>query len=132
MPCPQNPDPVPQRALVVDDNSLMRVVLSSMLMQRGYDVIEETSSEAALIRLKDERFDLVMLDILMFRMSGIELCQIIRDELGLLDLPVVAYTAHSDIFNVAHMRMAGFNDFLFKPVDGAALDGVLQGLRAAH
>ncbi|MBU1363696.1 MAG: response regulator [Gammaproteobacteria bacterium] len=130
MPKHTNPDRAPQRALVVDDNALMRVILSSMLIHRGYEVIEEHCSETALTRLKEEAFDLVMLDIMMFSMSGIELCQIIREELELLDLPVVAYTAHTDIFNVAHMRMAGFNDFLFKPVSGEALDGVLQELRA--
>lgn len=124
----QSPDRPRQRALVVDDNPLMRVVLSSMLIQRGYEVIEETCSETALQRLKEESFDMVMLDIMMFKISGIELCQIIREELDLVDLPVVAYTAHNDVFNVAHMRMAGFSDFLFKPVDGKALDAVLQAM----
>lgn len=120
------------RALVVDDNALMRVVLSSMLMRRGYAVVEENSSESALGRLKEESFDLVMLDIMMFGMSGIDLCHIIREDLKLVDLPIVAYTAHADIFNVAHMRMAGFNNFLFKPVDGEALDGVLGEVAVSH
>lgn len=127
-------EPIPDHdrpcALVVDDNSLMRIVLSSLLIHRGYRVVEESSSEMALARLREDRFDLVVLDIMMFKMSGIELCRIIREELALVDLPVVAYTAHGDIFNVAHMRLAGFNDFLFKPVDGRALDAVLQELRA--
>lgn len=127
-----SPDRALPRVLVVDDNSLMRIVLSSLLIHRGYQVVEESSSETALVRLKDEDFDLVILDIMMFKISGIDLCQIIREDLGLVDLPVVAYTANADIANVAHMRMAGFTDFLFKPVDGKALDTVLQELHAVH
>lgn len=125
-------NPARQRALVVDDNPLLRLVLSSMLMQRGYEVTEESSSETALTRLKNDAFGLVMLDSVMFGMSGIELCHIIREDLGLVDLPVVAYTARTDIFNLAHMRMAGFTDFLFKPVDEKALDGVLREIGTLH
>ncbi|MBS1129312.1 MAG: Response regulator receiver [Proteobacteria bacterium] len=126
MPTINTSDQSGRRALVVDDNPLMRVLLSSMLMHRGYQVSEQNCAEAALTKLKEEQFDLVMLDIMMFEMSGIELCQIIREELGLVDLPVVAYTAHGDLVNVAHMRMAGFTDFLFKPVEARKLDSVLQ------
>lgn len=119
-----------QRALVVDDNPLLRIVLASMLMRRGYEVTEESCSETALVRLKSDSFGLVMLDLMMFAMSGIELCHIIREELGLVDLPVVAYTAHGDVFNVAHLRLAGFTDILFKPVDEKALDCVLRAIGA--
>lgn len=120
------------KALVVDDNSLMRVLLSSMLMQRGFLVTEESSAEAALSRLQETSFDLVVLDIMLSQMSGIELCHSIRDELGLVDLPVLAYTVHADLASVAHMRMAGFNDFLFKPVDGRVLDAVLNDVIVRH
>ena len=126
----QTQKPAKQRVLVVDDNPMMRVILSSMLMNRGFEVVEESCSETALIQLQNEVFDIVMLDIMMFRMSGIELCQIIRNELGLVDLPVVAYTANNDISNVAQMRMAGFNDFLFKPADSAALNSVLREINS--
>lgn len=113
-------------ALVVDDNPLMRMLLSSMLMHRGYAVTEVESAESALDSLKIRNYDLVMLDIAMPGMSGIELCHLIRDEMGMIDLPVVAYTAHRDVTSVAHMRMAGFNEFLFKPVDAHALDVLLD------
>ncbi|WP_412478077.1 response regulator [Azonexus sp. IMCC34839] len=113
-------------ALVVEDNSLFRVVLSSMLIQRGFSVIEEKSAEQALNHLRTTPIDLVLLDIMMPGMSGIELCHQIREELELEDIPVIAYTAHSDMFNVAHMRMAGFNDILTKPISAEALERALQ------
>lgn len=115
-------------ALVVDNNPMMRIVLSSMLMHRGFAVTEAESAERALVWLRSRNYDLVMLDIAMPGMSGIELCHLIREEMGMLDLPVVAYTAHRDMVSIAHMRMAGFNEFLFKPVDGRALDSLLDGV----
>jgi len=121
----QAPMPVARRALVVEDNPLMRVLLSSMLIQRGFSVTEQSSAEAALEQLQANPFDVVVLDIMLSSMSGIDLCHIIRDDLGLVDLPVLAYTALSDLNSIAHMRMAGFNDILFKPLDGRALDGAL-------
>jgi len=118
--------PVARRALVVEDNPLMRLLVSSMLMQRGFAVTEQSSAETALEQLMENPFDLVVLDIMLSRMSGIDLCHIIRDELGLVDLPVFAYTALNDLNSIAHMRMAGFNDILYKPLDGHALDSALE------
>lgn len=126
-----NPPAVPQ-ALVVDDNPLIRVLLSTMLSQRGFAVTEDSTAESALGRLMDRTFDLVVLDIMLSTMSGIDLCHIIRDELGLVDLPVVACTVLDDLNSIAHMRMAGFNDILFKPLDGRALDGVLEDVIVVH
>ncbi|MBS1158564.1 MAG: Response regulator receiver [Proteobacteria bacterium] len=117
---------ISRKALVVDDNPLSRVLLASLLMQRGFVVTEDQSAESALDKLAASSYDLVVLDILLSKMSGIELCHIIRDELGLVDLPVLAYTAHGDLTTVAHMRMAGFNDFLFKPLDARVLDCILD------
>lgn len=128
-----NPPSVHQ-ALIVDDSALMRMLLASLLKQRGFAVTEYNSAEGALQRLAGSGAppDLLMLDIVMPRMSGIELCHIIRHELGLIELPVVAYTAHDDPATVAHMRMAGFNDFLFKPFNERALDGILEEVIVHH
>ena len=124
--------PPGRRVLVVDDNALMRTVLSSMLMHRGYEVLEVASAEAALDNLRQENFDLLILDVMLTGMSGIDLCQIIRNELELVDLPVVAFTAGHHVERVAHMRLAGFNDFLFKPVHSEALDTVLSSVMLMH
>ena len=53
------------------------------------------------------------------------MCQIIRNDLALIDLSVVVFTAGHQVERVAHLRLAGFNDFLFKPVQNAALGSVM-------
>ncbi len=117
-----------RRVLVVEDHALGRVLLASMLLHRGYAVIEVASAEEALPILREQTVDLVMLDILLTGMSGIDLCQIIRNELNLSTLPVVAYTGAYDVSSVADMRRAGFTDFLPKPIEAGALESVLQGI----
>lgn len=117
-----------KNALVVDDNMLMGSLLAHLLMQRGYEVVEVASADAALALLQSRSFGSVWLDIRMQGMSGTELCQHIRSELKLVDLPVVAYTADRAELSVAVMESVGFSDYLFKPVQAATLDAVLARL----
>ncbi|MGE5470837.1 MAG: response regulator [Bacteroidota bacterium] len=114
------------QVLVVDGDPLSRLLLASLLRRRGCAVTEDGDGDNALGRLHEISFDLVILGMMVSGMSGIKLCHRVRDELGLVELPVVAYTAHDDLARIAQMRLAGFNSFLFKPVDGFMLDGILE------
>lgn len=111
-----------RRALVVDDSMIARTIAAAMLGRRNFEVVEAEDGEDALRRLQDDSFDLVLLDISMPGMSGNELCQRVRHELGMVDLPIFAYTSHGQITDLALMRLAGFNEFLIKPVSMWALD----------
>jgi len=112
----------PKIALVADDNALMRMLLAHMLMRRGFAVTEVGSGEEALAALQGGVFDLVMLDIRMYALSGIEVCHRIREELGLLNVPVIACTAYRGQDDLSHMQMAGFSDILYKPLGDEELD----------
>lgn len=114
------------RALVVDDNAIARMLAAALLGRRNFEVVEAGDAEAALRRLQDQRFDLVLLDVGLPGMTGTELCQMVRDELGMVDLPIVAYTAHAEVSDMAIMRLAGFNDFLVKPMSMGALDRAIS------
>lgn len=121
-----------RRALVVDDSAISRTIAAAMLGRRDFDVVEAADAEAALRRLQDDNFDLVLLDIHMPGMSGNELCQVLRHELGMVDLPIFAYTSHAQVTDVALMRLAGFNELLIKPVSMWALDEAISHLLRRH
>lgn len=115
-----------RRALVVDGSLIGRMLAATMLAERDFEVVEAGDADAALGRLQDECFDLVLLDVGLPGMRGTELCQRVRLELGMVDLPIIAYTALSGVTNTALMRFAGFNDFLLKPISTRALDSALD------
>lgn len=114
-----------RRVLIVDDSCLSRGLMSLELQRHGFAVVDVDCAERALPLLAGTPFDLVVIDIVLPGMSGNTLCQNIRASATLADLPLVAYTAHSDLANRAQMRLAGFNDVLYKPIARAAVDRVL-------
>ncbi len=103
-------------ALVVDDNQINRNLLQGILRHFGWTAVVCEDGRAALEQLQAQRFDLVLLDLRMPELSGTEVCRRIRIDLGLEDLPVVAYTAHGMVEDRARMLADGFNALLIKPV----------------
>lgn len=103
--------------LVVEDDPIMREAFASMLMARQHSVIAVSSAEHALEKLADHTFSLILLDIVLPGMSGIELCHHIRSqEYG--QMPVItAVTACQRVDDLQSILDAGADDFLAKPVD---------------
>ncbi|TGD93871.1 response regulator [Methylobacterium nonmethylotrophicum] len=93
---PSAPAPAPRRArvLVVDDDPQVRHVTASFLNGFGYDEAEVPSGEAALERLESERFDLVVADLAMPGMSGIDLAEAVRERFPAL--PFLLVTGHAE------------------------------------
>lgn len=112
-------------ALVVDDNFAFRTLASAYLQRSGFAVREAVDAEQALEWLRSASFDLMLLDIHMPGMQGDELCRHIRSELGLRDLPIIAYTADGQGTSIEIVREAGFDDLLMKPVNRARLEQIL-------
>jgi len=110
------------RILVVDDDPINRAVARGILEDAGYDVLEADGGEAALAVLASEaRIGLVLLDVEMPRMGGIETVRRIRADARHASLPVLAMSAHSDSADAERFRAAGMNDNIVKPVDPASL-----------
>ena len=84
-----------RRVLVVDDIPSNRMVARTMLELQVWTVMTESDGPEALDTLAKAQCDLVLLDISMPGMSGIEVCQNIRANVALAALPVIAYTAHA-------------------------------------
>lgn len=103
-------------ALIVDDNAVNRSVTGHMLRKIGWQSVQVESGARALEQLRERSFDLMLLDLRMQDMDGEETCRRIRDELGLKELKVVAYTAHGMEDDRERILAAGFDRMLIKPI----------------
>ncbi len=105
------------RILVVDDNGPNREILSRRLSRKGFRVDVAADGSGALELLQTRPFDLVLLDIMMPDVSGIEVLQRIRERWGLPELPVIMATARTDMESVVEALELGANDYVVKPLD---------------
>src|SRR5580693_2331767 len=104
-----------RRILIIDDDRSMCDVLDAELKRRGFEVTTTTVPENALHRLSEGDFDLVLTDINMHGMSGVDLCQKIVQSRE--DLPVVVMTAYGSMESAIAAIRAGAYDFVTKPFE---------------
>jgi two-component system alkaline phosphatase synthesis response regulator PhoP len=105
-----------KRILIVDDDEMVRIAVNELLKQEGYDVHSASGGKEALEKLEQESYDLMMLDIIMPEMDGIELCKKIRGIERHADTPIIFLTAKSHEKDRAQGLEAGANLFLSKPL----------------
>ncbi|OKY27459.1 response regulator [Thalassotalea sp. PP2-459] len=111
--------------LVVDDDPINRQVLLNHLNLKGYQLTEAASGKQALSLIEDATdsseektrpFDLILLDIMMPKMSGYEVCNQIREWYSLNELPVIFLTAKNQVIDLVESFSVGGNDYLTKPI----------------
>lgn len=105
--------------LVVDDNDLNRRLVKLTLGKLGYIVEEAENGQRALERIEQGHIDLVLLDISMPQMDGIELLKCLRQRVTMLELPVIMFTADDHQERVVEALSLGANDYLLKPLNPA-------------
>jgi DNA-binding NtrC family response regulator len=101
--------------LVVDDEDALRTVLSSELMNEGYDVKTAGDGDEAITEIQKAPFDLVLLDIKMPRMNGFEVLKFIKESHP--KTKVVMLTGFADLKNAIESKKLGADDFVSKPYD---------------
>lgn len=111
----------PPRILIVDDQPMNVDILQTRLAVHGYDIITAMDGEAALQLARSEQPDLMLLDVMMPKMDGIEVCQRLKGDASLPFMPIIMVTAKSDSKDVVAGLDAGADEYLTKPVDQAAL-----------
>jgi CheY-like chemotaxis protein len=117
----------PASILVVDDDPINRMLLSRELERQGHRVATTEDGRRALALLRAERFDVVLLDVLMPELDGYEtLAQIERDE-KLRHLPVIMVSALEDMESVVRCIEMGAADYLPKPFDPVLLRARING-----
>ena len=117
------------KVLLAEDNPVNALLTRELLRRRGHKVREVTTGDAAVAAMNEERFDLVLTDIHMPGMDGIEATRAIRaDELsyGRARTPIIALTADAMETGKWACKEAGMDGFLTKPVDPALLDQMFQ------
>ena len=103
--------------LVVDDEEPNRDILSRRLVKEGYSVTVADGGRAALDMLRLERYDLVLLDIMMPEIDGYEVLKRIRTEPALHDTPVIMVTALSEESSIKRCLALGATDYVGKPFE---------------
>lgn len=115
------------KVLVVDDDMRNLFSLASLLGERGVQVVEAENGLEALEKLNgEERFDVVLMDIMMPQMNGYEAMRRIRAEPRFKDLPIIAMTAKAMPGDHQKCLEAGASDYLAKPIDTTQLLSLLR------
>lgn len=118
----------PPRILVVDDNPTNIKILQTRLASAGYDVISAADGEEALVAARESAPDLILLDVMMPRLDGIEVCKRLRADPDFPFTPIVLVTALSETKDVIAGLEAGGDEYLIKPIDHGALSARVRSM----
>jgi DNA-binding response OmpR family regulator len=105
------------KILVVDDDEMTRHFLSHILAQQGFLLETAADGEQALTLLKEKAFDIILLDIEMPGLNGLETLKRIRKNYLKKDLPVLMVTANDQSTEIIQAFDLGANDYVVKPLD---------------
>lgn len=105
------------KLLIVDDAQTIRSFESMILENSGYQILEATNGVEALLTLHNESADLVLLDIEMPIMDGIECCRQIKQNEAFKEVKVIIVTTRSEYSKISEAFAAGADDYIIKPIE---------------
>jgi class 3 adenylate cyclase len=111
----------PARILVVDDNPNNLKILKTRLGAEGYEIVTAVDGEQALAAVAAEPPDLILLDIMMPKVDGLEVCRRVKHDPSLPFTPIIIVTAMTNVRDVVTGLDTGADEYLTKPVDHQAL-----------
>jgi len=118
----------PPRVLIADDNTANLRILRMRLGADGYDVVTAADGDEALAAARESAPDLILLDIMMPKVDGIEVCRRLKKEHGPAFTPIILVTAMTDAKDIVAGLEAGADEYLTKPVDHAALSARVRSM----
>ncbi|HEG44336.1 MAG TPA: response regulator [Phycisphaerales bacterium] len=107
----------PAKVLVVDDNEQNLELLVAYLEDIDCRIVTAMSGEGALDIIKQGGIDLVLLDVMMPKMSGFEVCRRLKNDPGTSHIPIIMVTALNELGDIERAIDSGTDDFLSKPVN---------------
>ena len=118
------------KILIVDDDLQSLKVVGLMLQRRGYTIVAARGGEQGLAKAESDRPDLVLLDVMMPDINGLEVCRKLRSQPATRHIPIIMFTAKTLVGDKVEGFQAGADDYLTKPIHpddlAAHVDAVLQ------
>jgi adenylate cyclase len=111
----------PPRILIVDDNETNRDILVTRLSTHGYELSQAADGEEALEAAKAQLPDLILLDVMMPKLDGVEVCRRLKNDPTMPFMPIILVTAKADSKDIVIGLEAGADEYLTKPIDQLAL-----------
>ena len=112
---------MPAKILIVDDSATSLMWHKLVLRQGPYEVVTATDGEAGVAVAAAEKPDLILMDVVMPKLNGIEACKAIRAIPGMREVPIVMVSTLSELKTVESSFVSGCTDYVVKPVDRAEL-----------
>jgi PleD family two-component response regulator len=110
-------DETEAKILVVDDDPDTLEIIKIGLEFRSYDVVTATNGEEALVKISSENPDLVVLDVMMPKIDGLEVCRRAKENFFTSQIPIILLTARGQVEDKVHGLSIGADDYLVKPFD---------------
>lgn len=121
------------RVLIADDNEQNRELLDAYLADQNYEILMAKDGKETLDIVESSQPDLILLDIMMPRMSGYEVCEHLKADPEKRNIPVLMVTALNEMGDIEKAVKAGCDDFLTKPVNQLELKTRVRSLlRVRH
>lgn len=111
----------PPRILIADDNAANLDILRTRLASQGYEIVTAMDGDAALDAAREHQPDLILLDVMMPKRDGLEVCRLLKGDATLPFMPIILVTAKGDTRDIIAGLESGGDEYLTKPVDHAAL-----------
>ncbi len=113
------------RILLVEDNEINQDVIGELLRQNGASVVIAEDGAEAVAKIKEQPFDLVLMDVQMPVMDGFKATSEVRKDKSFADLPIIALTANAQAEEKRQAEQAGMNDYITKPIEPDLLFNVI-------
>jgi DNA-binding response OmpR family regulator len=120
-----------RKILLVDDSNTVLMMVTMALSASGYAVVTAHDGAEGLAMAISEQPDLILLDIVMPKMNGIEACRLIRAHAATASIPIIMVTTRSEAVNVETCFANGCNDYVNKPINKSELLTKVRSLLGA-
>ena len=107
--------------LVVDDSPTVRKIVQLTLQRERIEVVTASDGLSALAAVADTQPDLILLDIMLPRMDGYNICQVVRKSMAYRDLPIIMLSGKDGLFDKMRGKLAGSTEYITKPFDSSEL-----------